>query len=113
MDVSRLLISEPAPDSPTTRPNKVPRMENNGGPSSPATTGFGGEPIERKPNHFGDILAPREITTVLPAGFTGLERIILSANGNLQRIMRYSELLIYLLIFIFYLFIYLYHKINK
>lgn len=87
MDVSRLLISEPAPDSPTTRPNKVPRMENNGGPFSPATTGFGGEQIERKPNHFGDILAPREITTVLPAGFTGLERIVLSANGNLQRLM--------------------------
>lgn len=100
--MSRLLISEPAPDSPTTRPNKVPRMESNGGH---ATTGFGGEPIERKPNHFGDILAPREITTVLPAGFTGLERIILSANGNLQRIMRYSELLNYLFIFIFYLFI--------
>ncbi len=40
-----------------------------------------------KANHFGDILAPREIASILPPGFNGLERIILSANGNLQRIM--------------------------
>jgi len=44
--------------------------------------------MERKANHFGDILAPREITTTLPEEFSGLERIVLSANGNLQRLMR-------------------------
>jgi hypothetical protein len=70
-------------------------MDNNESKSttSSPSVGFGGETIERKPNHFGDILAPREISTVLPAGFTGLERIVLSANGNLQRIMRFTFLL--------------------
>jgi hypothetical protein len=92
MDVSRLLISEPPSDAPTTRPAKVARMDNNESRNTPSV-GFGGETIERKPNHFGDILAPREISTVLPAGFTGLERIVLSANGNLQRIMRFTFLL--------------------
>ncbi|KAL6063923.1 Mu-NS [Balamuthia mandrillaris] len=43
--------------------------------------------MQQKPDHFGDILAPREIATTLPEGYNGLERIVLAANGNLQRIM--------------------------
>ncbi|KAF9976404.1 hypothetical protein BGZ65_007851 [Modicella reniformis] len=43
-------------------------------------------PIVKIPGHFGDIMSKRETTLTLPDGFTGLERIILTANGNLQRL---------------------------
>ncbi|KAG0244596.1 hypothetical protein BGX31_008860 [Mortierella sp. GBA43] len=43
-------------------------------------------PIVKIPGHFGDIMSKRETTLSLPAGFTGFERILLTANGNLQRL---------------------------
>jgi hypothetical protein len=42
------------------------------------------------PNNFGDIMSTRETTLQLPEEFLGLERICLTANGNLQRILRFS-----------------------
>ncbi|KAF9581352.1 hypothetical protein BGW38_001666 [Lunasporangiospora selenospora] len=40
-------------------------------------------PIVKIPGHFGDII---ETSLTLPDGFTGFERILLTANGNLQRL---------------------------
>ncbi|KAG9322152.1 hypothetical protein KVV02_004272 [Mortierella alpina] len=40
-------------------------------------------PIVKIPGHFGDII---DTTLHLPEGFTGFERILLTANGNLQRL---------------------------
>ncbi|KAF8928348.1 hypothetical protein BGZ58_009707 [Dissophora ornata] len=42
--------------------------------------------IVKIPGHFGDIMSKRDTTLTLPDGFSGLERIMLSANGNLQRL---------------------------
>ncbi|KAI8927581.1 hypothetical protein BC831DRAFT_451967 [Entophlyctis helioformis] len=44
-------------------------------------------PSAQVPGHFGDIMSSRETTTVLDGGFSPLERIVLTANGNLQRIL--------------------------
>ncbi|KAG0334020.1 hypothetical protein BG004_000595 [Podila humilis] len=38
------------------------------------------------PGHFGDIMSKRDTTLTLPNGFTGFERMLLTANGNLQRL---------------------------
>eukprot|EP01117_Protostelium_nocturnum_P018211 TRINITY_DN7574_c0_g1_i1.p1 TRINITY_DN7574_c0_g1~~TRINITY_DN7574_c0_g1_i1.p1 ORF type:complete len:208 (-),score=59.57 TRINITY_DN7574_c0_g1_i1:227-850(-) len=43
--------------------------------------------VKRLPSHFGDIMSSRETTLRLPDQFTPLERIALTANGNLQRIL--------------------------
>ncbi|CAO3571173.1 unnamed protein product [Mortierella alpina] len=43
-------------------------------------------PIVKIPGHFGDIMSKRDTTLVLPDGFSGSERILLTANGNLQRL---------------------------
>ncbi|KAL1923382.1 uncharacterized protein VTP21DRAFT_8362 [Calcarisporiella thermophila] len=42
---------------------------------------------ETIPDSFGDIMSARETHLSLPPEFTGLERIVLTANGNLQRIL--------------------------
>jgi len=42
------------------------------------------------PNNFGDIMTTKDTILHLPEGFSGLERICLAANGNLQRILRFS-----------------------
>ncbi|KAJ3227286.1 hypothetical protein HK099_002650 [Clydaea vesicula] len=42
--------------------------------------------ITKPPIHLGDIMNSREISISLPKGFTPLERILLTANGNVQRI---------------------------
>ncbi|KAJ3064906.1 hypothetical protein HDU98_011686 [Podochytrium sp. JEL0797] len=39
------------------------------------------------PAHFGDIMSMRETSVSLPDIFTPLERILLTANGNVQRIL--------------------------
>ncbi|CAG8488620.1 6585_t:CDS:2 [Paraglomus brasilianum] len=39
------------------------------------------------PNNFGDIMTTKDTILHLPEGFSGLERICLAANGNLQRIL--------------------------
>ncbi|KAJ3345510.1 hypothetical protein HDU91_007329 [Kappamyces sp. JEL0680] len=39
-------------------------------------------------NHFGDIMSTGDVTSnEITGDFTGLERIVLTANGNLQRIL--------------------------
>ncbi|KAF9304563.1 hypothetical protein BGZ74_001224 [Mortierella antarctica] len=38
------------------------------------------------PGHFGDIMSKRDTTLTLPEGFSGFERMLLTANGNLQRL---------------------------
>ncbi|KAF9392388.1 hypothetical protein CPB97_002079 [Podila verticillata] len=38
------------------------------------------------PGLFGDILSKRDTTLTLPDGFSGFERMLLTANGNLQRL---------------------------
>ncbi|KAF9311880.1 hypothetical protein BG003_006866 [Podila horticola] len=38
------------------------------------------------PGHFGDIMSKRDTTLSLPEGFSGFERMLLTANGNLQRL---------------------------
>ncbi|KAG0053989.1 hypothetical protein BGZ83_012158 [Gryganskiella cystojenkinii] len=43
-------------------------------------------PIVKVPGHYGDIMSKRDTTLSLPDGFTGFERILLTANGNLQRL---------------------------
>ncbi|KAF8951688.1 hypothetical protein BGZ46_003853 [Entomortierella lignicola] len=40
-------------------------------------------PIVKIPGHFGDIM---DTSLTLPDGFSGFERILLTANGNLQRL---------------------------
>ncbi|KAJ3111377.1 hypothetical protein HK100_002706, partial [Physocladia obscura] len=42
------------------------------------------------PPHFGDIMSMRETLIRLPDEFSPLERILLTANGNVQRILRPS-----------------------
>ncbi|CAG8490152.1 7500_t:CDS:2, partial [Dentiscutata heterogama] len=44
-------------------------------------------PLDLIPNNFGDLMFLRETKISLPDEFNGLERICLSANGNLQRIL--------------------------
>ncbi|KAF9160866.1 hypothetical protein DFQ26_005116 [Actinomortierella ambigua] len=44
-------------------------------------------PIVKIPGHYGDIMSKRETSLTLPGGFTGFERILLTANGNLQRLL--------------------------
>ncbi|CAI2172866.1 782_t:CDS:2 [Funneliformis geosporum] len=39
------------------------------------------------PNNFGDVMSSKTTTLLLPNEFSGLERICLTANGNLQRIL--------------------------
>ncbi|OZJ05833.1 hypothetical protein BZG36_00908 [Bifiguratus adelaidae] len=39
------------------------------------------------PSHFGDIMSQRETSLRLPDDFGGLERMLLTANGNLQRLL--------------------------
>ncbi|CAG8824543.1 24198_t:CDS:1, partial [Racocetra persica] len=46
-----------------------------------------GNPSDLIPNNFGDVMSLRETNILLPAEFSGLERICLTANGNLQRIL--------------------------
>ncbi|TPX69369.1 hypothetical protein CcCBS67573_g06874 [Chytriomyces confervae] len=41
------------------------------------------------PAHFGDIMSLRETSISLPKEFSPLERILLTANGNVQRILRF------------------------
>lgn len=45
-------------------------------------------PSRKIPVHFGDIMSSRETSLTFPDGFSGMERIVLTANGNLQRIFR-------------------------
>ncbi|KAJ1824718.1 hypothetical protein GGH91_001219 [Coemansia sp. RSA 2671] len=41
-----------------------------------------------EPNHFGDVMSQRETSCMLPAVFkTPVQRIMLMANGNLQRVL--------------------------
>jgi hypothetical protein len=40
--------------------------------------------------HFGDIMEGNSTGVVVMADFTPLERVVLTANGNLQRIIRYT-----------------------
>ena len=46
--------------------------------------------IDAIPSHFGDIMSARETILTLPETFLPLERIVLTANGNLQRIIRFA-----------------------
>ncbi|CAG8811762.1 8221_t:CDS:2, partial [Cetraspora pellucida] len=46
-----------------------------------------GNLLDLIPNNFGDIMPLRETSTLLPNEFSDLERICLTANGNLQRIL--------------------------
>ncbi|KAL5036098.1 hypothetical protein RTP6_003700 [Batrachochytrium dendrobatidis] len=39
------------------------------------------------PGHLGDIMSSRETSTIIDGDYTPLERILLTANGNLQRIL--------------------------
>uniref|UniRef100_A0A1D1YT43 tRNA dimethylallyltransferase n=1 Tax=Anthurium amnicola TaxID=1678845 RepID=A0A1D1YT43_9ARAE len=45
------------------------------------------DPRKTIPNNFGDVMSLRATTLLLPNEFSGLERICLTANGNLQRIL--------------------------
>ncbi|CAG8807802.1 36006_t:CDS:2, partial [Gigaspora margarita] len=45
------------------------------------------DPLDPIPNNFGDVMSLRETNISLPNEFNGLERICLTANGNLQRIL--------------------------
>ncbi|KAI8847336.1 hypothetical protein BC829DRAFT_477322 [Chytridium lagenaria] len=48
----------------------------------------GGVPVANGlPKHFGDIMSSRETAITLPNEFSPLERILLTANGNVQRIL--------------------------
>ncbi|KAJ2078276.1 hypothetical protein H4R24_004584 [Coemansia sp. RSA 988] len=43
---------------------------------------------KREPNHFGDVMSQRETSCMLPAVFKDpVQRIMLMANGNLQRVL--------------------------
>ncbi|KAJ2398667.1 hypothetical protein GGI23_003108 [Coemansia sp. RSA 2559] len=43
---------------------------------------------KREPNHFGDVMSQRETSCMLPAVFKNpVQRIMLMANGNLQRVL--------------------------
>ncbi|KAI8587614.1 hypothetical protein BDZ88DRAFT_424654 [Geranomyces variabilis] len=59
---------------------------------SPASTRSSTEKMNgaagpKSPPHFGDIMSSRETSNVIPEGFSPLERIMLTANGNVQRIL--------------------------
>ncbi|KXS21723.1 hypothetical protein M427DRAFT_130446 [Gonapodya prolifera JEL478] len=59
-------------------PNVASLTERNGDPKGVTLP---------NPNHLGDIFAQRETSLTLPPGFSPLERILLTANGNVQRIL--------------------------
>ena len=42
---------------------------------------------ETGPDHFGDIMSANETWIQLPEIFSPMERVVLTANGNLQRIL--------------------------
>ncbi|KAJ2159040.1 hypothetical protein GGF46_003332 [Coemansia sp. RSA 552] len=43
---------------------------------------------KHEPNHFGDVMSQRETSCMLPGVFTDpVQRIMLMANGNLQRVL--------------------------
>ena len=42
---------------------------------------------ESTPNHFGDIMSAQETWIQISGEFSPMERVILTANGNLQRIL--------------------------
>jgi hypothetical protein len=46
------------------------------------------------PSHFGDIMSQSDTTNILQGDFSPIERIFLSANGNLQRLLRYTRYVI-------------------
>jgi hypothetical protein len=48
------------------------------------------DPRKIIPNNFGDVMSSRATSLLLPDEFSGLERICLTANGNLQRILRFD-----------------------
>ncbi|KAJ3188851.1 hypothetical protein HDU85_004565 [Gaertneriomyces sp. JEL0708] len=43
--------------------------------------------VQNVPLHFGDIMSSRETTLRLPSMFSPMERVLLTANGNVQRIL--------------------------
>ena len=43
--------------------------------------------VEITPDNFGDIMSYKETLILFPDEFTPLERILLTANGNVQRIL--------------------------
>lgn len=52
-----------------------------------------GKDDEREPGlqHMGDLMGWRKTFCPLPDGFSKLERMVLTANGNLQRLIRYLK----------------------
>lgn len=74
---AKALASEPAGDATSVPPPSSPGFL----PAAPAE----GAPTEALPS-FGDIMSPDTTGFSLPAGFTPLQRVLLTANGNVERI---------------------------
>jgi len=55
-------------------------------PSGERPPDVGTLPTKCMPTHFGDIMNPRTTSISLPSGFTPTERLLLTANGNVERI---------------------------
>ncbi|TPX60690.1 hypothetical protein PhCBS80983_g01651 [Powellomyces hirtus] len=68
-------------------PPSIPLQPDANGTTTPdsksCSTVTGADP----PPHFGDIMSSRETSVLIPEGYTPLERILLTANGNVQRIL--------------------------
>ncbi|RUS19035.1 hypothetical protein BC937DRAFT_88056 [Endogone sp. FLAS-F59071] len=58
----------------------TPTEQNNHSRSQSSTS------VRKIPAYFGDIMSSRQTSLTFPGGFSGMERIVLTANGNLQRI---------------------------
>ncbi|KAJ2994632.1 hypothetical protein HDV02_001460 [Globomyces sp. JEL0801] len=48
--------------------------------------------LDLVPSHLGDIMSSTETANTITGNFTPLQRIVLTANGNLQRILRQVHL---------------------
>ena len=55
--------------------------------SSSSSSSTAAPPLVYGPDNFGDIMGGCETSIVVGGSFTALERVVLTANGNLQRIM--------------------------
>ena len=60
--------------------------DGDGDASADAGEARGGPPPRRPPPNFGDIMSPAVTRMPLPSGFTPLQRVLLSANGNVARL---------------------------
>ena len=78
-------VFELTPSAPSQRPPSSAQGED-AAEDAPSTSGAGLIELAPTPPSLGDIMAPATTFARLPKGFTPLQRLLLTANGNVERI---------------------------